>query len=506
MPSAVFADRGQLVVGTAALNLAATDPTAFEANPKRRLQEHEVYLGGQRFAGTALAASVFRHVLSEASRVAGTTFDEVVLTHPDSWAGHRQEQLRIAATQAGIAGRDITLVTEARAAATYYSLQDHLPPDSRICVYDFGAGTCDVAVLDRAADGTYSVAACRGLDNLGGTDLDGHIFSWTVRQLQATAPHLAAQLDNPHLRLTLVDNVRNAKETLSMATRAHIAVPGGTSIQLTRGEFDTLIQADIGRSVDLTRQLIADAHTISEQPVSRIYLVGGSSHIPLVHDELAALGEIATLGDPKTVVVRGALGHSTTTSRRPEPAPPGARITIPAAVAGRVTLTLTAQPGSHVRIGQPIASCYDGTTLGMPAATLDSPVEGSVRALHWRPESGVNAGDALISVAPAFVADHQLPALPTADAIITTVNAVGTPTTDSKSAIWSLACSFVGIFLCGLGLPFAIAALWLGIRARKEIATSGGTIGGNTPAITGISLGALGIVVNAFMLVVIFTA
>jgi hypothetical protein len=59
----------------------------------------------------------------------------------------------------------------------------------------------------------------------------------------------------------------------------------------------------------------------STQPAT-IYLTGGSSSIPLVHSRLAELGPLGVLGDPKTVVVQGAL-------YTPQAAPAPQQATVP---------------------------------------------------------------------------------------------------------------------------------------------------------------------------------
>ncbi|MBD0021229.1 Hsp70 family protein [Gordonia pseudamarae] len=325
MPSAVFADGDNLVVGAAAINLSATRPDAYEPNPKRRLREPNILLGDVRYKTTKLAAAVLRSAITTASTVHGGPFDQVILTHPDGWAGHMQARLRKAATRTGLHPQQITLITEAQAAAHFYSTNHDFPDDPRLCVFDFGAGTCDVAVLDRTPSGQYIVAASDGLEDLGGTDIDSRVYDWVLRHITANTPHIVGQIRSPHAALTLIDRVRDAKESLSTANRAIIPVPGGEPIQLTRNEFDSLIYRDVQRAVALTQRVITAANRSSNAPVGQIYLVGGSSHIPLVHRELSALGTIATLGDPKTVVVQGALARPAPVTPPPIPPDPGPR-------------------------------------------------------------------------------------------------------------------------------------------------------------------------------------
>lgn len=121
----------------------------------------------------------------------------------------------------------------------------------------------------------------------------------------------------------LEDSIRRAKELLSEAPSATITVtaPGQQeTLSLTRDEFDDLIADEIDRAVALTQATLADA-AVTGGDLKALYLTGGSSRIPLVHQRLAVLGPIATLDDPKTVVARGAL-IATHTQPAAQPATP----------------------------------------------------------------------------------------------------------------------------------------------------------------------------------------
>lgn len=315
MPSAVFLQDGRILVGRTAAQAAFTAPEAFEPTPKRRLADREIFLAGAMVAVTDLVAAVLAEVLVRARQVMGATPDEVVLTHPDQWATPLQQLLVEAAATAGIDPTTIRLVSESQAAAWFYA---HEAPDaavgSRLVVFDFGAGTCDVAVLDKQRDGSFVVIAADGIEGLGGHDLDARIHGWVRKQLAVTRPVLLSEVNNAAAvatRLTLNDRIRDAKEALSEASSAAIVVAGTADnqvLQLTRDEFNQLIDADIARAVELTRRVMNAAESRRHSPFApTIYLTGGSSHIPLVHARLAELGALGILGDPKTVVVQGAL-------------------------------------------------------------------------------------------------------------------------------------------------------------------------------------------------------
>lgn len=315
MPSAVMASPDRLVVGEVATRTAATNPGAFEAAPKRRLHEGAVLLDGRSVAVTTLVAAVYGEVLRRGSRVVGSPPSEVVLTHPDRWGSELQSVLVQAAMEAGISRGRLRLLTEARAAAWFYTGWGRPPePGERLAVFDFGGGTCDVAVLQKQRDGSFTLLDADGVDGLGGRDLDGRIWQWVRRELAASYSDVSAQLDSPtglRGRLILMDRIRDAKETLSELAAATIVVPGRDQdavLTLTRGEFEALIAADIAEAVALARGVFRRTGV-----PDRLYLTGGSSLTPLVHTELGKIAPVAELGDPQTVVSQGALRAPTNT-------------------------------------------------------------------------------------------------------------------------------------------------------------------------------------------------
>lgn len=261
----------------------------------------------------------------------------MILTHPENWAAQRKQSLAAAAVKAGVKEDSLQLLSEPRAAAWFYAASAAEAAEAadvgrfeRLAVFDFGAGTCDVAVLDRQPDNSFTVVASEGVEGLGGQDLDARVHAWVRRRLALEVPHdrlaavrhtaLLAEIDDPQAiatRTALNDRIREAKEALSEAASAAIAVSGSAGrqvLQLTRDEFEVLITADITRAVRLTERVLDLANQRRPSPrTPTIYLTGGSSHIPLVHTALGRLAPLGTLGDPKTVVAQGALHRPAST-------------------------------------------------------------------------------------------------------------------------------------------------------------------------------------------------
>ncbi|MEN3306296.1 MAG: hypothetical protein V7603_2498 [Micromonosporaceae bacterium] len=309
LTSAVFADAsGRLLTGADAQRSARLDPARFEPNVKRRVDDGAILLGGVEYPVVDVIAAVLRRVHDEAVRVAGGPLAQVVLTHPAGWGPARRGILSDAAARAGLG--TVALVAEPLAAAAYFAGAFPAAPGPVLVVYDFGAGTFDVSVIERQPDGGWRVLASEGLDDVGGLDLDAEIVAHIGARLSRSDPERWQRLTDPAAqrdRWLLRDDVRGAKEQLSRTSSAMVRVPVfETDVPVTREEFEALARPWLERTVALTAAVLARAR-IRQPPA--LLLVGGSSRIPLVGTLLhQRLGVAPTVVDqPELVVAEGSL-------------------------------------------------------------------------------------------------------------------------------------------------------------------------------------------------------
>ena len=327
LPSAVFLnENGELLVGTAAERQAKFAPERFEPTPKRSLGEGELFLGDRLVPVSELVAAVLARVFREACQCQGERLPDVVrVTHPADWGDTRKAVLLEACAKAQIS--DPELVPEPVAAAVRIALQV-TPPGRHIAVYDFGGGTFDAAVLLRTDDGFEVAGPPVGRDPLGGEDIDQRIIDHLGELLAEDHPDEWRQLLAPQdlewrgAAAELRGEVRQAKETLSESSSCQLWVPGiKRGVQLTRLELEELIKDDINATVDALESALADANVTASQ-LAGLYLVGGSSRIPLVEHTLWDRVGVnpAVQDNPKSVVASGAAGW--TRSVKPPPVEP----------------------------------------------------------------------------------------------------------------------------------------------------------------------------------------
>jgi actin-like ATPase involved in cell morphogenesis len=292
-----------------------------------------VLLGNHEVPVVELLAAILRAVARAATEAVGF-LPAAVLTYPAAWGNLRRQTLQAAAAQAG--WHQIRLVPEPVAAARYFTdvMRRPVPPGATIAVFDFGGGTLDVALVRRDGAG-FTVVGWGGAEDLGGLDIDAALVGHLGRQLQRDQPEVWRQISQPEReidrrhRRQFWEDVRSAKEMLSRAAVAPIAVPGvNLSLHVTREELEELARPLIRRSVTEMVSTVQRSR-LAVADLSAVFLVGGASRIPLVaqllHTELGIAPTV--LEQPELPVAEGALADlvAATTAARPAPtrtAPP----------------------------------------------------------------------------------------------------------------------------------------------------------------------------------------
>jgi len=318
VPSVVLlSDDGTWVVGREADNQSVVVPERVERAPKRRIGKGRTLLLGGRAVpiSSAVAALLGPHVA--AARVGhGGEPNHLVLTHPARWGPERFDVLREAAQGAGFSR--IELLPEPVAAAHF--VDDRLEVGQHVAVYDLGGGTFDTCVMRRTESSFRVIGLPGGTERIGGEDFDHrmyqHLGAAVAREDPAAWEAMTTSDDRKWRRAAadLLTQGREAKEQLSRNPRASVYVGSiERDITVTRDEFESLITVDVDRTVDEMSRTI-DAAGLADADIVKVYLVGGSSRLPLVQQRMGErFGDrVGTWDDPKGAVVLGAAKFSAT--------------------------------------------------------------------------------------------------------------------------------------------------------------------------------------------------
>jgi molecular chaperone DnaK (HSP70) len=325
LPSSVYlAPDGRMLVGRDAERNARVDPTRFEPNPKRRIDDGTVFLGDQEIPVPRVIAYVLEQVITEARRQIGGMPEQLRMTHPARWGERRRSLLVEGARLAGLPRPQ--LIAEPVGAASYFTavLGTAVPVGRSLAIYDLGGGTFDATVVRRTQSG-FEVLAEEGLPDVGGLDFDHAIIEHLGKTYSQSHPDLWARLVNPResgdrrYRRMLYEDVRGAKEMLSRTSSSDIHLPAlEVDAHITREELESLIRPHLERTVECLQRTISEAR-LTPRDLVGIFLVGGSSRIPLAgHLVHTTLGVAPTaLEQPETVVVEGSLAVGGPPNQRP---------------------------------------------------------------------------------------------------------------------------------------------------------------------------------------------
>lgn len=245
-----------------------------------------------------VSAEILATLADTASQTLGGELTGVVITVPAYFDDSQRQATKDAAKLAGL--NVLRLLNEPTAAALAYGLDSG--QEGVVAVYDLGGGTFDISIL-RLKRGVFEVLATGGDSALGGDDFDHALVNWLQQQTgQSTLSH-------SELRQYLV-TARQIKESLSATEQLDFALPlasGEFKGQISRTDFDTLIQPLVRKTIRACKQVLRDAGLDSEE-IQQVVMVGGSTRVPLVRSAVAEFFDTEPLTsiDPDKVVAIGA--------------------------------------------------------------------------------------------------------------------------------------------------------------------------------------------------------
>jgi len=242
-----------------------------------------------------VSADILRALSARAQTALEGELDGVVITVPAYFDDAQRQGTKDAARLAGL--HVLRLLNEPTAAAIAYGLDSG--QEGTIAVYDLGGGTFDISIL-RLSRGVFEVLATGGDSALGGDDFDHLLADWLREQAGV------ADRSDHGVQRQLLDAAIAAKIALSDADSVSIDVANWQG-EVTRAQFDALIAPLVKRTLMACRRALKDAG-VSAEEVLEVVMVGGSTRVPLVREQVGAFFGRTPLTsiDPDKVVAIGA--------------------------------------------------------------------------------------------------------------------------------------------------------------------------------------------------------
>ena len=340
IPSCVhFNKRQDILVGDTAFNVMKNDNTralkTFESGKTNTFIEFKRTMGtthnyecsnmSKNLTPEELSAEVLKKLKSF---IQDENLYSIVITVPAKFLNPQNEATMKAAKLAGF--KHVQLLQEPVAAATAYGLTAK-NKDSYWCVFDFGGGTFDAALV-KSEEGILSVKDTDGDNWLGGKNLDEAIVDEIIIPNLQKSYSIDSIIADTYKRQILREAIKpfaeEIKIEMSFKDKINYISPLGSlpfedengeepeiEVDLSESELERVLGPIFQKAIDITKGLLK-RNNLKGSDLGALILVGGPTFSPILRRMLKEqiTESVDTSVDPMTVVAKGAALFASTIS------------------------------------------------------------------------------------------------------------------------------------------------------------------------------------------------
>uniref|UniRef100_A0AC34FSM3 Uncharacterized protein n=1 Tax=Panagrolaimus sp. ES5 TaxID=591445 RepID=A0AC34FSM3_9BILA len=247
------------------------------------LLEVDGFYGKKKVTAEEVASELLKHIKQKVEEFQGTNITKAVITIPSAVTISQKAATILAANLAGF--NEVKLMLEPIAAAFAYFIDQPIPNNSTVLLFDLGGGTLDVCIF-KVQNEMIQILSNTGDSKLGGRDFDAVLINYFKNLLNANFG--ISLLDEKKYKLMLECQI--IKETLSLNSSTSLSIdeynPSKEGIiSITREEFERMAQNLLNKIRDIIQSALFISNLKSNE-INQVLIVGGGSRMPMVKDLL----------------------------------------------------------------------------------------------------------------------------------------------------------------------------------------------------------------------------
>ena len=234
----------------------------------------KIRVGNTFYSPIELSAEILKALKLRVEKVLDATVSKAVITVPAYFNDAQRQATRDAGKLAGL--DVLRIVNEPTAASLAYGIGLNKEDQKTIAVYDLGGGTFDISIL-QIHNGIFEVLSTNGDTFLGGDDFDRAIVDYWIDINGFDKKEIAADK-------SVMQELRLLAEKAKKKLSTHDAFKEtftGMNCQISREQFEQLIQPLVAKTIDSCKNALKDAQ-LTVKDINHVVMVGGSTRIRFV--------------------------------------------------------------------------------------------------------------------------------------------------------------------------------------------------------------------------------
>ena len=260
---------------------------------------------------------ILKHLINIAENNLNQTIKYAVISVP---ANFNIEQKKAIKKTAMIQGINIDLIHEPTAAALAFEFDKDLITEKNILVFDLGAGTLDVTILNYKEDSehekNFNIITTNGKNDLGGKNFDFYIFNEIVNNYTNKKKNVNL-LINYNNKIKSLQRCERAKKLLNETTSVKIDLSfllsnnlnnSKLEYELTREKFISINNKLFEECLNVIDKTLEKGN-IENNKINEIILIGGGTKIynikQIIQNKFPNINILTDI-EPQLTVVKGA--------------------------------------------------------------------------------------------------------------------------------------------------------------------------------------------------------